>query len=227
MNLSGRSQFGLAGFYGADVGPVPFVIGDSTQSFFIAKVLTTVKYHGQPANEREVVQNGAVPRFQGADCSVKIEPRSPEKPDVQKEIQAAEMFQRAGQAADAVRCYRKALEGNPNNAEALNNLAWILTTASDPQLRDGAGAVQLASRAVRTTQSRRPIMIGTLAAAFAESGDFSNAVVTAEIARELAELTGRKDIAGLNVRAQNLYAGGKTIAGQIGLAGNSQPAVHN
>jgi hypothetical protein len=114
---------------------------------------------------------------------------------------------------DAVRCYRKALEADPNNTEALNNLAWILTTAKDPSLRDGADAVQLAAKAVTLTQSREPIMIGTMAAAMAEYGDFSHAATTAEVARELAQLTGRTEIAEKNAQAEDLYAGRKTFDG--------------
>ncbi|HEX3626366.1 MAG TPA: glycosyltransferase family 39 protein [Verrucomicrobiae bacterium] len=214
VDLSGANEYGLAGFYGADNGPVPFVIGDSKQSFFIAKVLSAVKYHTHPANEREVVQNGAVPAFPKIASSVKIEPPPSEIPAIQKEIELAEQLQQAGKTADAVKTYRQALDSDPNNAEALNNLAWILTTANDPSIRNGAEAVRLGIKAVRLTQGRQPVIIGTLAAAYAESGDFSNSVATAELARELAQLTGRKDIAEKNAQAANLYASGKTIATQ-------------
>jgi tetratricopeptide (TPR) repeat protein len=190
------------------------VIGDSKQSFFIAKVLSAVKYHTHPANEREVVQNGAVPAFPKIASSVKIEPPPSEIPAIQKEIELAEQLQQAGKTADAVKTYRQALDSDPNNAEALNNLAWILTTANDPSIRNGAEAVRLGIKAVRLTQGRQPVIIGTLAAAYAESGDFSNSVATAELARELAQLTGRKDIAEKNAQAANLYASGKTIATQ-------------
>jgi hypothetical protein len=57
-------------------------------------------------------------------------------------------------------------------------------------------------------------MIGTLAAALAEYGDFPNAANTAEIARELAQLTGRTEIAEKNAQAEDLYASGKTFDGQ-------------
>lgn len=209
VNLCGANSYGLAGFYGADNGPVPFVIGRSQLSFFVAKVMCAVKYHTRPANEQEVVQYGAVPAFPKIDSSMKVELPPPDKPTVLKELRAAEKSQQAGQTADAVRSYRKVLNGNPNNAEALNNLAWMLTTASDPRQRNGAEAVKLAAKAVRLTQSRQPIMIGTLAAAYAECGDFSNAVANAEVARELSQLTGRKDIVEKNVQAENLYASGR------------------
>jgi 4-amino-4-deoxy-L-arabinose transferase-like glycosyltransferase len=211
MNLCGANRYGLAGFYGADIAPVPFTIGDSRQAFFVAKVLSKVQYRTRPTNEPDIVKNGAVPQFQRPDWSAETIPPAPEKPTVTRELAAAILYQRIGQIADAERCYRKALAADPNNTDALNNLAWLLTTADDPSLRDGAQAIQLASKAVTLTQRRRPVLIGTLAAAYAESGDFANAVNTAEIARELAALTGRSEIAEKNGKAVNLYASGKTI----------------
>jgi dihydrodipicolinate synthase/N-acetylneuraminate lyase len=56
-------------------------------------------------------------------------------------------------------------------------------------LRDGREAVRLASKAVQLTDSREPIMIGTLAAAYAEAGQFTNAVEMAKAAEFLALIT--------------------------------------
>jgi hypothetical protein len=64
---------------------------------------------------------------------------------------------------------------------ALNNLAWILSTSSDPAHRDGRRAVGLAERAVLLTERKDPGMLDTLAAACAEAGEFGKA---AEALRE-------------------------------------------
>jgi len=214
VNLSGKNRYGLAGFYGADNGPVPFVPGEWKQSFFIAKVLQDVQYHGRPANPEEVAQNGAMPDFRSADFFVKTEPILPGNPVAIKQIQSAARFYQQGQTNDAIRCYRKALEADPNNTDALNNLAWILTTANDPSLRNGSEAVQLGAKAVDLTQGRQPTVIGTLAAAYAEDGEFSKAVGIAQAARFLALLTGRNDVAASNAKNMNLYLSGKTITSQ-------------
>ena len=67
------------------------------------------------------------------------------------------------------------LEG-PQNADALNNLSWILATSPNAQLRDGPQALRLALQACELTRHQRPQMLGTLAAAYAETGDFAAAL---------------------------------------------------
>jgi tetratricopeptide (TPR) repeat protein len=64
---------------------------------------------------------------------------------------------------------------------ALNNLAWILSTSSDPAARDGRSAMGFAERAVVLTNRKDPGMLDTLAAACAEAGEFGKAT---EILRE-------------------------------------------
>ena len=74
--------------------------------------------------------------------------------------------------------------------EALNNLAWLLAAHPSDALRNGAEAVRLAERACELSEHREPVMLGTLAAAYAEAGRFGDAVKTAEKARDLAAATG-------------------------------------
>lgn len=194
MNLSGNNRFGPAGYYSSNSGPVPFVIGDWRSSYFIAKVVSRVQY--SPRGMRE-----------------EPEARSPENPEVVKQMQMAGGFEKAGQLNEAVQCNRRALDLDPTNAEALNSLAWILATASDPDLRDTPGAVQLALEAAKLTQGRQPVVIGTLAAAFAENGAFAKALTTARMARDLARLTGQNDLAARNEERMHLYASGGTVSG--------------
>ena len=78
-----------------------------------------------------------------------------------------------GRTREAVAQYQEALRLNPDLAGALNNLAWVLATCPDDQLRNGAEAVRLAERACELTHYREPLFIGTLAAAYAEAGRFS------------------------------------------------------
>jgi spermidine synthase len=83
----------------------------------------------------------------------------------------------------------------PDNAKTLNALARTLATAADPRYRDGARAVELSLRACELTENRHPQLLDTLAAAYAETGDFAKAVDTARKAIAIARSAGRADMA--------------------------------
>jgi Flp pilus assembly protein TadD len=77
----------------------------------------------------------------------------------------------------------------------LHNLAWIRAAHSQAQFRDGAEAVRLAERACRVTGYQQSVMVGTLAAAYAEAGRFDEATATAQKARALAQAAGQNELA--------------------------------
>jgi tetratricopeptide (TPR) repeat protein len=70
----------------------------------------------------------------------------------------------------------RALALNPQNSGACNNLAWILATCPQANLRDGKKAVNLALKACELTEWKDFASIDTLAAAYAEVGDYDQAV---------------------------------------------------
>ncbi len=74
----------------------------------------------------------------------------------------------------------------PKNLIALNNLAVLLSTAPEASRRDGKRAIELARRAQATVGQPLPDLLDTLAAAYAETGDFDEAAKTQEKAIELA-----------------------------------------
>ena len=78
------------------------------------------------------------------------------------------------------------LQIDPNDGNALNNLAWVLATYPADAIRDGKLAVELAVKATTLPSVDVPIVLRTLAAAYAESGDFSKAIDTAQHAADLA-----------------------------------------
>jgi tetratricopeptide (TPR) repeat protein len=82
------------------------------------------------------------------------------------------------------------LRSDPNNTEALRDLAWVLATWPDARIRDGPKAVELAERANKLDQGRDPFISITLAAAYAEAGRFSDAINTAEAALQAANYSG-------------------------------------
>jgi hypothetical protein len=74
------------------------------------------------------------------------------------------------------------------NAQA--GLAWVLATSPDASLRDGAKAVELAKKVIEHAGHANVIVLRTLAAGYAESGRFSEAIETAQAALQLATAQG-------------------------------------
>ncbi len=91
-----------------------------------------------------------------------------------------------GKAGEAVGHYEAAIAALPGNPYLLNNLAWVLATCPDDTVRNGVRAVELAKQADALVDGKSPAFLGTLAAAYAELGKYSEAVRTAQRALELA-----------------------------------------
>jgi tetratricopeptide (TPR) repeat protein len=103
---------------------------------------------------------------------------------------------RQGRMDEAIWQYQKALEIKPDFAEARNNLAWLLATCPQASLRNGNKAVELARQANALTGGTNPVVLGTLAADFAETGRFSEAVQIAQRALNLAGAQSKARLAG-------------------------------
>ena len=98
----------------------------------------------------------------------------------------------------------------PDFAEAHNNLAWLRATDPEARNRNGTEAVRLAKQAV-LLKDTNPNCLDTLAAAYAEIGQFSHAVSNAESALELARASGNVALVkGLETRL-TLYRGGRSF----------------
>jgi tetratricopeptide (TPR) repeat protein len=100
-----------------------------------------------------------------------------------------------GRLRDGVEEWQKVLAIQPDNGNALSNLAWVFATSPDDPLRDGKKAVQLAEDAMRISGRRIPIIFRTLAAAYAESGEFSKAIQVAQKGIEVANSQGNSGLA--------------------------------
>jgi Tfp pilus assembly protein PilF len=137
------------------------------------------------------------------------------KPDLPTQLELAQMFFQASDLREAETQYRQALRLDPDCLEALNNLGWLLATASDDKLRDGAEAVHLAERAQRLPPAKGMCVAGTLAAAYAEAGRFSEAVATAEKAVRDETAAGETRFADLNRQLLTVYRAGKPWHGTI------------
>jgi tetratricopeptide (TPR) repeat protein len=98
----------------------------------------------------------------------------------------ADAFRQKGMAAEAMACYQKAIELQPQFIPAQINLAWMLATWPEPSVRNGGKAVALAGQANQFSKGKDPLILRTLAAAYAETGRFPEAVLTASQALALA-----------------------------------------
>jgi tetratricopeptide (TPR) repeat protein len=95
-----------------------------------------------------------------------------------------------GNPAEAIQHYQNALELAPSSIPTLTNLAWLLATSQDASLRNGPRAVELSKQADRLVGGTNTLVLRTLAAAYAENGEFANAIRTAQSAMQLARMHG-------------------------------------
>jgi tetratricopeptide (TPR) repeat protein len=109
----------------------------------------------------------------------------PTKPDAW--LDRGHVYHKQGNYPAALADYQKALELGPTEARIYNQYAWLLAACPQPEYRDGVRAVELARRGCELTNWRDANILDTLASAYAECGQFDEAVVWASKALELAE----------------------------------------
>jgi tetratricopeptide (TPR) repeat protein len=97
-------------------------------------------------------------------------------------IARGELFSKHGKYDQSLEDFNKAIELAPKSGIAYDAIAWFFATCKDPKYRDGKRAVQYAKKAllftgdVKTNVNVRAIIYNTLAASYAEVGDFNQAV---------------------------------------------------
>jgi len=125
--------------------------------------------------------------------------------------QLALIYQGRNQMAEAVAFYGASLKSQPESLPVLNNLAWILAVDSNPSLRNGTEAVTLAERACELTGHTNAIFEGTLAAAYAETGRFDDAIAVTEKSRALALANGQAQLAERSNKLLELFRAGRPV----------------
>jgi len=104
---------------------------------------------------------------------------------------------RKGSLREAIANYEKALALAPEDPHSRINVAWVLATASDASIRDGAKAVEFARKAVELSNTEDPKFLRALAAAYAEAGRFSEAIEAAQRGMTIATRQSNLEVAHL------------------------------
>jgi tetratricopeptide (TPR) repeat protein len=90
-----------------------------------------------------------------------------------------------GKHAEAVKDYEASLKIDPEDTGVLNNLAWVLATSPDDGVRNSKRSVELGLKACELTKYEKPHILSTLAAGYAEGGDWETAIKWSSKANEL------------------------------------------
>jgi tetratricopeptide (TPR) repeat protein len=125
--------------------------------------------------------------------------------DVPARLRLTAIFLKQGDTNSAIQICRDTLRVKPDSTEAMRELAWLLATAAQPELRDGAEAVRLAEKAGEPTGPTQSAHPGALDAAYAEAGRFDEAVKTAEKVRQMALAAGQPSAADEAAKRLELY----------------------
>jgi len=97
----------------------------------------------------------------------------------------ADMKERRGNYTNAIHDYQTALTLNPNNHEILNRIAWLQSTCSDRETRDLRAAIKNATKACELTNWKHWRNLSTLAITYAQSEEFSEAIIYQQLAINL------------------------------------------
>jgi tetratricopeptide (TPR) repeat protein len=108
----------------------------------------------------------------------------------------------------AIENYRKALARVPDLTQAANNLAWILASHPDENLRSPEEALAITTRLCQQTRERSPLYLDTHSVALANVGRFQDAIATANKAIALIPPPNTSAIDGIRGRI-SLYATSK------------------
>lgn len=99
----------------------------------------------------------------------------------------ADAYLNIGKHAEAVADFDRAMGLKKDDESLLNNFAWVLATSPDEKVRDGPRALKMATKAAEASGYEVPHILSTLAASYAETGDFENAAKWSQKAVELAK----------------------------------------
>ena len=87
----------------------------------------------------------------------------------------ANALSRLGRKNEALNDFQSAIKLSKTDPVCRAGAAWLYSTSADPQIRNGASAVKLATEAAKLSAWKDDTILDVLAAAYAETGDFKSA----------------------------------------------------
>jgi tetratricopeptide (TPR) repeat protein len=129
---------------------------------------------------------------EAVDCLTRAVELSPDLAEAHNNL--ANIFVLQGRLDEAIGQFHQALRLMPGWFAPMNNLAFLIATHPELKGRDVNEAVRLARRACELTSYRNPLVMGTLAAAYASAGRFTEAIDTAQKAMALADAANEAQI---------------------------------
>lgn len=133
----------------------------------------------------------------------KVAALTPDEPQAHRDVAASLL--RAGRIREIIPHLERLIALDPRDLSALSNLAGILATSPDDDVRNGPRALELAQLANQLTDGKNAGTLYTLAAAYAETGNFADAIGTADAALKLAEAAGNDRLAYSIRETRKLY----------------------
>jgi Flp pilus assembly protein TadD len=105
----------------------------------------------------------------------------------------------------ASKLLHQAASSIPESAAALDDLAWVFATHPSQEMRDGQEAVRLAQHACALTKRTNPMLLATLATAYAETGSFSEAINTIQESLSKARSSSNTDAIALGEKLLGFF----------------------
>ena len=132
-------------------------------------------------------------------------------------------LEQTGRVREAIAHYEQALRIKPDDPAARNKLAWLLATFAPTEGGDPVRAVTLAEQACKLTDNRVAPYLDTLAAAYAATGRFNDAIAAAQKAVEFANSVGQPQVATQIESRLELYRAGRPYRQPIDVASPLKP----
>ena len=129
----------------------------------VAAYLERAEAHARGGNTKQAIAD--------YDKAIELAPNS-----TQGDLARARAYTAKGDYAQAAARFDQARRRGPRDDDALNGFAWFSATCPDSAFRNGPEAVKAATKACEIKKWKDGDVIDTLAAAYAEAGDFSQAL---------------------------------------------------
>lgn len=97
----------------------------------------------------------------------------------------AEAYLSIGKHKEAVSDYEEAIKFKADDSSLLNNFAWLLATSFDDEVRNAKRSIELGTKACEVTEFKKAHILSTLAAGYAEDGQWEKAIEWSTKAVEL------------------------------------------